>query len=500
MTPVKSSRRLLSLALSLWLGGCALIHHDTPPHAQITADSIRLADDLHLASAGWPDAQWWTRYHDDQLDALITQAIATSPTMQMARLRVLQAQAQADAVGAAGGPQVGAVGAAVRGRGPLSDALVSSSPWYSAGAVGLFGMWDLDLWGKHRAAIRAALGARQAGMAEAANVELGLACGIAQAYFSLLAGYQRLALLEQSQAALSFAVQAHQGKAAGGMEAKTSLHSARGQLLAVQREMASTQSQLLRDREGIRALVGAGAGDLPELRQVSLPDIGNSGVPASLSYELLARRADLQAMRWYVQASFDQVEVARAAFYPSLDLLGYYGQVAAPLDNLFKHASQQGGLIPVLSLPIFDGGLLNARLRGARASSDLMIEQYNQAVLDAVRDVATAGSQLRFLAQERGLQVEKLEAARFAQGAADAKYAQGLGSRLSVEEAKLPVIDEQVALVVLDTQRLNQQLTLIKALGGGYHVDTLSKDAVGVPAAASEPSADGLQDASRRAR
>lgn len=92
--------------------------------------------------------------------------------------------------------------------------------------------------------------------------------------------------------------------------------------------------------------MGAGASDLPEIKPVALPLV-NTGIPSSLSYELLARRPDLQAMRWYVQASLNQVDAARALFYPSFDIKAFFGLDAIHLDSLFKNTSRQFNVILV---------------------------------------------------------------------------------------------------------------------------------------------------------
>ncbi len=110
----------------------------------------------------------------------------------------------------------------------------------------------------------------------------------------------------------------------------------------------------------------------------------------------------IPAMRWYVQASLDQVDSARALFYPSFDMEATFGLDAIHLDTLFKKTSRQFNFIPVLKeSQLFDGGRLNANLEGTRAASNMMIERYNQSVLNAVRDVAVNGTRLQTLDDER---------------------------------------------------------------------------------------------------
>jgi multidrug efflux system outer membrane protein len=217
-------------------------------------------------------------------------------------------------------------------------------------------------------------------------------------------------------------------------------------------------------------LIGTGPDGLPVIEPVALPRVQGS-LPDTLSYELLARRPDLQALRWYVQSSFDRIDAAKAAFYPSFDIKAFFGFDALHLGDLFTHASQQINLIPGLYLPIFDGGRLNANLGGARAVSNTLIEQYNQAVLNAVRDVAQTGSRLQVLDAQTQLQKQRIDSVAFVRDSAEAHYQRGLASRLTALEARQPVIAEQVSLLTLNGQMLSQEIVLTKALGGGYRAD-----------------------------
>jgi multidrug efflux system outer membrane protein len=176
-------------------------------------------------------------------------------------------------------------------------------------------------------------------------------------------------------------------------------------------------------------------------------------------------------VRWVVQASFDRIDAAKAAFYPRFDIRAFYGFNALHLSDLFNHASQQFNLIPGLTLPLFDGGRLDANLGGARTASNTLIAQYNQAVLNAVRDVAVTGTRLQALDNEAKLQRQKVQAVSFARGSAQARYQRGLGSRYLAMEARQPLIAEQIALLTVDGQRIGQEIALAKALGGGYRAE-----------------------------
>jgi len=193
-----------------------------------------------------------------------------------------------------------------------------------------------------------------------------------------------------------------------------------------------------------------------------------TGAPASLGFRLLARRPDLQALHWYVVSSLKRVDAAKAAFYPSFDIKAFFGLNALDLSQLFLHASQQINIAPGLYLPVFDSGRLNASLGGERASSNATILQYNQAVLNAVRDVAQNGSALKDLSERTAMQQKKLQDVQFVFDSASARYGRGLVDRLQVEEARETAIQEQLALLELTGQSLQTSIALTKTLGGGY--------------------------------
>jgi multidrug efflux system outer membrane protein len=474
-------RVLVALVLStLALGGCTLGQHDLPRYRELGREKIRLADDIHLARDGWPAARWWTRFNDSQLNALVTRALAESPTIIVARTRVSQAKAVVEQVRS--GTYLRTIALAAIDREHVSangflgayahtqPLIGATGPWYTEGIVGMGASLNVDLWGESRSNVAASIGVQNARVAEAAAVELEIAADVAQLYYAIQTTHQLIDLLGQARAVSVFRVSAHAGRAGTGLEARTATEEARVEQLAIERSLRAARTQLVQFREALRALAGAGPDDLPELRPVPLPAT-LATLPPTLSYELLARRPDLQAMRWFVQASLDRVDAAKAAFFPRFDIRAFFGFNALHLGDLLRASSQQINVIPSLALPLFDRGRLNANLQAARNDSNVLIAQYNEAVVNAVRDIAVTGNQLQGLDAERDLQVQTISSVKFTESSAQAHYQRGLASLLTAVEARQPVIEEQISLLELDGLRIGQHIALIKALGGGYHAE-----------------------------
>ncbi|RQR52647.1 multidrug resistance transporter [Burkholderia sp. Bp9125] len=475
------SRCCATVVLACALSACALIGHDQPAYSTIAPEQVRIAGAIRLERDGWPAKQWWRTYGDPQLDSLIARALDTSLTIVVARTRVAQAKSDLDLVRAGTNLQVTALAAVnrehVSSNGFLGaystnqPAIGATGPWYTEGIAGFGGSLDIDIWGKQRAQVEAAIGVHNARRAEVASIELELSADVAHIYYGIQTDYRRIELLEQLSDVAEFAVAAHAARAERGIEPTTPTELVRAQMLATQRQIAAAHASVTQLRESLRALLGAGPDDLVDIRPVPLPS-PHAALPHTLSYELLARRPDLQAMRWYVQSSFDRIDAAKAAFYPSFDIKAFFGVNALHLADLFTHASQQINLIPGLYLPIFDGGRLNANLTGARTASNALITQYNQAVLNAVRDVAVTGSRLQDLDVEAALQARKIDAVSVASESAQARYERGVTSRLIAMDARQAVLLERISMLEIDGQRLSQDIAMSKALGGGYREET----------------------------
>lgn len=459
------------------LSGCAMLHHDSGPVAQLDAEQAQLAPTVAVMAGDWPSKDWWQSLQDPQLTAFVERALTASPTMQQARQRVSEAHARAELAVAVSGLQLSAVGTIDRERvsshGFLSaysvsqPAIGASGPWYTTGLLGFNGSWDIDIWGLHRAQIDAAIGVENARKTEVAEVALELSADVASVYYSAQTALSTVALLTEEKDAIDTEVDAHRWRFSRGLEPKTLLEQAQSRLATVEQQIEQTSETARDDEETLRALIGAGPGEPMTIEARPLPAYA-AGVPANLGFQLLARRPDLQALHWYVDASLKSVNAAKAAFYPNFDIKAFFGFDALDLSQLFLHASQQINIAPGLYLPIFDGGRLNANLHEVRASSNALILQYNQAVLNAVRDVAQIGSTLKSLDARTVLQRQKLDAAGYTLASAAAQYDRGLADKLQVAQARESAIDTRVAMLSLSGNSLQEAIAMTKALGGGY--------------------------------
>jgi NodT family efflux transporter outer membrane factor (OMF) lipoprotein len=184
--------------------------------------------------------------------------------------------------------------------------------------------------------------------------------------------------------------------------------------------------------------------------------------------DLLGRRADIAAARWRVEAATSDVKNAKTLFYPNVNLTAFAGFQSLGFGKLLKSGSEQWGVGPAISLPIFEGGKLRANLRGKSADLDVAIESYNAAVIDAVRDAADQVASAQSITRQ---QTEQRAAQTAAEGAYDIavqRYRAGLGNYLNVLTAETAVLAQRRLAVDLAARALDTQVALARALGGGW--------------------------------
>ncbi|HGW5056910.1 TPA: multidrug resistance outer membrane protein MdtQ [Citrobacter koseri] len=466
------------LSLFTLLAGCAPMHN---PRQSLTRQTPASQVDSPLPTAiknGWPDSQWWKAYHDPQLDALIDNALQHSPDMQVAEQRIQLAEAQAKAVEAQDGPRLDFSADVERQKmsaeglmGPFAitdPAAGTTGPWYTNGTFGLTAGWDLDLWGKNRAEVSARIGVVKAREAEQAQTRQLLASGVARLYWEWQTQVALKAVLTQieheQQNVITVDRQLYQNgitSSVEGVETDIDAGKTQQQLNDVAGKMKIIEARL-------SALTNAQSASLT-LHAVALP-VTESQLPAQLSYELLARRPDLQAAHWYIESSLGSVDAAKAAFYPDINLMAFLQQDALHLSDLFRHSAQQMGVTAGLTLPIFDSGRLNASLDIAKAQSNLSVANYNKAVVDAVNDVARAASQVETVAEKNQHQRQIEHDAQRVVGLAQARFNAGIIAGSRVSQAKIPALREHCNGLILQGQWLDASIQLTSALGGGYHL------------------------------
>ncbi|MDL2358455.1 MAG: TolC family protein, partial [Pseudomonadota bacterium] len=235
-----------------------------------------------------------------------------------------------------------------------------------------------------------------------------------------------------------------------------------------------------REREALRALVGAGAADLGQIAHRPV-GAGAVGLPAQLGLELLARRPDLQAARWRVEATLGRIAASQAAYYPDINLVGSFGLDAVSIARLLRADSLTMLIGSSVQLPLFDSSRLDAQLGTARAQRDDMIADYNQSVRRAVAEVAAEGVTLQGIERQAAAHAATQQANAALVASATRRMQQGLGDRAALLQARQAMLHQEELRLQLRDSGLQTELALIKALGGGYRAAAPQTAAAATP-------------------
>jgi len=461
----------LLLSVSLSFAGCASYSGIQGEAQALAPQSLAFYQDQ--TAGDWPREDWWSRFGDPKLDALMPQALQGNPSLRAAEARVRAARALADAAGASLYPSLGLEASATRERLSRNDIYPPpfGGSWVNQGRIALDFNYEFDFWGKHRAELEAAIGDARAASADAAQARLVLATAVAQAYFQAQTDVAALAVARQTLARRESLLELNRVRTSRGLEAAIALRQSDQQIAASRVEVSAAEAAVQLDRHQLAALLGLGP-DAPLEVEPALRPYGDALVlPANLPADLLARRPDIAAQRFRVESAAARIGAAKADFFPNLNLAASAGFGATSLHglDLFGAGSGVAGVGPALHLPIFDAGRLRANLRGGYGEYDAAVEQYNQALVDALRQVADQVASVRAVQRQLADQANALAAAEDIYRLALDRYRAGLTSYLDVLVNEERLLAERVNQVRLQGRSLALAVGTIRALGGGYH-------------------------------
>jgi NodT family efflux transporter outer membrane factor (OMF) lipoprotein len=456
----------------LALSACASVP-DTG--ARLTMESAgTVAASQTLAPRGsdlWPPDRWWERAGDPQLTALIEEGLANAPQAALAAARIRRAEAEAQRIDAARMPSVGAeaAGGLFRQSGSFGiPAQFLPNGWIDYGQAALNGGYDLDLWGRNRAALAAATSELRAAAIDAAQARLVLSVAITAAYAELGRAYRERdnaeAMLVNRRALRDLVAQRERS----ALDNRATLRRADAEVARAEQVLAAAAEAILIRRNQLAALVGAGPDRGLTITRPPLSPSTPITVPAGLTTDLLGRRPDIVAARERVEAAEARTRQARAGFYPAINLRALIGLQALGLGNLVDTRSKFGTAGPAISLPIFDGGALKAQYRGAAAAYDEAVANYNQTVITAYQQAADAVTQRDAADQRLSAARSALAASEDAHGLIRLRYGAGLVSNLDVLASEREVLELRLAVIALETNERGATLATIRALGGGF--------------------------------
>ncbi|MDB6045434.1 MAG: multidrug transporter [Gammaproteobacteria bacterium] len=471
--------RTLAVALAVSLGACTLEPHYHRPESPVPRLGAGAQEQGARAAA---DTGWREFFPDPQLQELIALALANNRDLRVAVLNVESAQARYrvqraelfPTIAATGTEQVERFPSGVFSFGGGAAAGSSTTPVTAGGTIfrffdaGVgFTNYELDVFGRIRSLDHAAL-QQYFNFAETRrSVQLTLVAEVASAYLAVLADRTLLDITRDTLKSQDESYALTQRMFGAGTTTELALSQAETTVDTARANLAQYNRQIAEDRDALQLLLGAPIPDDVDFsrgldRGPAVAEL-EEGIPS----DVLVRRPDVLAAEHQLQAASAQIGAARAAFFPSIILTGTYGTASSQLSGLFKSGSQAWTFSPQISVPIFAGGANVANLQATKLARDTAVAQYEKAIQTAFREVADGLAARGTLDDQLAAQQALLAASTRAYRLADMRYRGGVDSYLAALDAQRSLYTAQQQLQGVRLLRLQNLVTLYKALGGG---------------------------------
>ena len=451
--------------IALLLAGCA-----APATRQAVTPVAATTLGLSGAAAPAVAADWWRGFGDPQLDRLVAAAGTGNPTLDAALARVAQAQAALSTSRAENGPDLTldaqAQATRLSGRYTIPPPFAGSTRLVGTGLANL--NWNLDLFGRQRAAIRGARASAAAVGLDLAAARLALAGSVASTYLDLVRAEAQGRIAQRTIDARAGSLRLVDVRIRNGLASQLDRQAAVTLLAQARQALVRAQANAVLTKNALAALAGRGVDYSATIGPTAVRLDGGLPLPAAVPADLLARRADIAAAQARIVAASEGREVARRAYYPNVNLTALAGLQAIGIGNLLSLDAGTAGAGPALSLPIFDGGRRRADLEGAAAALDLATADYNDRVVGAVREAADGIAQVGALAADRARQREVVRGYAETGRLNAIRVASGLDSRLDLVDNDIRTLAAEQADADLAADAAQARVRLAVALGGGF--------------------------------
>ncbi|MDR3004091.1 MAG: efflux transporter outer membrane subunit [Acidovorax sp.] len=451
----KTSTAAAVLALTALLAGCNLAPTYQTPALPVADQVLNTAAPVVASAQALQQAQALQWLQSAPLREVVALALSHNRDLRVALENIEKARAQYGITRADLLPSVNAQAQGNRARtaADLSSNGVSSTSSQYTAQLG-FASYELDLWGRIRNLNEAGLQQFLQSQDNQRNVQLGLVADVANAWLTLAADQARLQLardtLHSREQSLVLMQRQHTIGASSGLELvqnQTTVDTARG-------DVASYTAQVERDRNALQLLVG---GSVP---QALLP------VPAPLPSSVLLRRPDVQAAERNLQAMNANIGAARAAMFPTISLTASVGTGSRELDGLFGGGNSTWSFIPLVKLPIFDGGRNRAGVQVAESNQRIALSQYEKTVQTAFKETADVLADRAQWSERLAAQTNLVASTQKALDLSDARFKAGMDNYLTVLDARRSLYSAQQTLIGLRLSEQQNRVTLWKVLGG----------------------------------
>lgn len=461
------------LALACLLSGCSFAPHYQRPEQDLPKEWRK----VDLGSTPL-NVDWWTRFNDPVLTAMIQDALAYNQDLAQSLARVDSAAAQVGVATSALFPHLTGSGSAVAQSTsekapntiPFSQSGMSRSTTTYQGTLNA--SWELDLWGKLRNQRTMLSDVLMNTLLGHEGLRLAIAGQTAQAYFALLALDMQLATAKRTLNSREESFSIYTSRYQQGDITELDWQRARAEVEIARAQVHQSTVAVDAAESALAVLLGRSPREIIERAMPRGKEIGNLPsppvLPEGLPSELLMRRPDIRAAEYLIMAYNANIGVARAQFFPSISLTAMLGTLSSAVSSLFGGPAGMWNYGASASMPLIDFGNNWYNLKDAEAQKQAAIAAYRKAVQVAfqdIRDALTAQREASAIVKSMEIEVNSL---RRATDIARLQYDNGYTDYLTVLDAERQLFSAELNLATALQNRLDATVRVCMALGGGW--------------------------------
>jgi multidrug efflux system outer membrane protein len=458
----------------LLLAGCSIgPNYHRPDVASPPAWQVDMQKAQETANTAW-----WKQFNDPALNDLIMTALKENYDLRVATARVEEYYGRYGATRADFFPQIGYDGSGTRvqlsEKGPIMLA-PGAKPIYNSYQAEFNASWEIDLWGKIRRATEAARADLMAAEDFRSGVILSLVTSVATAYVDLRSLDRQLEIARQTVKLREESVRLFDLRFKGGNISEMELSQVKSEYYVALAAIPDLEKRIRQQENLINLLLGRNPGPINRGKAFekgkAIEAIALPAIPAGLPSDILARRPDIRQAEQQLIAANARIGVAKAQYFPSISLTGFFGSTSAELSDLFTGPAKSWSYAGSLAGPIFTAGKIKGSVKAAQALQQQALFGYEQAIKNGFREFEDALIDQDRTRVQLDAQAKQVEALATYAKLARLRYENGYTSYIEVLDAERSLFNGQLTYTQTQGLLMRALVNLYKAMGGGWVVE-----------------------------
>jgi len=415
------------------------------------------------------NTEWWKKFHDPVLDALIAEALINNRNVKIAAANVEQAAAVLIQTRSPLFPQIGYGGSGTKQRASESEATpippAVRNPQTSYQAIANMS-WEIDLWGRIRRTSEAAQADFFAAEESRRGVILSLVASVAGDYIQLLGLDEQLRISKRSLDTYAESVKLFELQFKYGQVSQMNVEQARTQYETAAAAIPQIESQIVQTENALSILLGRNPGPIERGKMIN--ELIPPPVPAGLPSDILFNRPDIRQAEQNLIAANAQIGAARALYFPTISLTGVFGFASSDLSNLFKGPARTWSYAGSFTGPVFTGGAVYGQVKQAEAVREAALFNYQIAVQNSFADVENSLIACMKLVDQSEAQARLVKAGTEYARLARLQYDGGYSPYSTVLQAEQQLFPSELSYAQSRALLLTSYVNIYKAMGGGW--------------------------------